>query len=116
LLSYITASNGQNHQWTKLTATTHFGIAPVSGSSPPVVVGGRGKGRDGRISTAVISMYDNCNKSWMNVGSLSSVRSHVAIVTVHDNAIIVIGGCTKGKTKADRKLSSLTVDMLNHIL
>jgi len=107
----ITASNSQEHQWTKLTATAHFKVIPVSGSSPPVIVGGW----DGGISTAVISMYDNCNKSWMNVGSLSSARSHVAVVTVQDNAIIVIGGCTKGKTIADRESSSLTVVELGHV-
>jgi len=107
--AYITASNGQEHQWNKLTTAAYFKVTPISGSSPPVVVGGRGKGRDGGISTAVISMYDNCNKSWMNVGSLSSARSHATVVTVHDNAIIVIRGCTKVKTIADCELSSLTV-------
>jgi len=107
----ITASNGQEHQWTKLTATAHFRIALVSGSSPPMVVGGRD---DGGVPTAVISTYDNCNKSWMNVGSLSFARSYVAVVTVHDNAIIVIGGCTNGKHKANRKLSSLTVVEMGH--
>jgi len=112
----ITASNGQKHQWIKLTAAAHdhFKVTPISGSSPPLVVGGQGSGRDDGIPTAVISIYDNCNKSWMNIGSLSSARSYVAVVTVHDNAIIVIGGCTKGKHKADRKSSSLTVVELGH--
>jgi len=110
----ITASNGQKHQWNKLTATAHFKVAPISGSSPPVVVGGQGSGRDGCIPTAVISMYNNCNKSWMNIGSLSSARSYVGVVTVHNNSIIVIGGCTKVRTMADRELSSLTIVELGH--
>ena len=52
-------------------------------------------------------MYDNSNHLWWSVGSLSSARHLVAIAAVDDNAIVVIGGCTKGKP--ERHSSSLTV-------
>ena len=41
--------------------------------------------------------------------SLSSARSSVAVAAVYNNAIIIIGGCTKGDTTANAKSSSVTV-------
>ena len=54
-------------------------------------------------------MYDNSNKSWKKVGSLSSARSAVAVAALHNNAIIIIGGYTKGDTEANAISSSLTL-------
>ena len=92
-------------KWTKLTAADHFYTALVPSSSPPVVVGGQ----YGGIPTADIKMYDNSNKSWKKIGSLSSARSSVAVAAVYNNAIVVIGGYTKGDTMANAKSSSLTI-------
>ena len=69
-----------------------------------MVVGG--EDRTATIPTADIKMYDNSNKSWKKIGSLSSARSSVAVAAVYNNAIVVIGGCTKGDTSES---SSLTV-------
>ena len=108
----ITASNGQQHNsdtptiWTKLTAADHWHTALVPSSSSPVVVGG--DDIDG-TTTADIKMYDNSNKSWKKIGSLSSARSGVTIAAVYNNTIIIIGGCTKVDTKANTESSSLTV-------
>ena len=55
------------------------------------------------------TVYDNFNKSWKKIGSLSSARSHVAVAAVYNNAIIIIGGCTKGGSMANAKSSSVTV-------
>ena len=109
----ITASIDQQHnsdtptKWTELTAGDHDCIALIPRSSPPVVVGG--EDATGTIPTADIKMYDNSNKSWKKIGSLSSARSRVAVAAVYNNAIVVIGGCTKGDTVANRESSSLTV-------
>ena len=93
-------------KWTELTAPDHFYTALVPSSSPPVVVGGEDKTG---TSTADIKMYDNSNKSWKKIGSLSSARSSVAVV-VYNNAIAVIGGYIKGDTKAKASLDlQLTV-------
>ena len=111
----ITASIDQQHnsdthtKWTKLTITDHWRTALVPSSSPPVVVGGEDIDTIIDIPTADIKMFDNSNKSWKKIGSLSSARCRVAVAAVYNNAIVVIGGCTKGDTIASAKSSSLTV-------
>ena len=108
----ITASiDGQHNsatssRWTKLTAATHAYTALVPGSSPPLIVGGWN--HSDQTSTADIKMYDNSDHSWRSVGSLSSARYYVAVAAVDNNAIVVIGGCTKGG-KTNRTSSSLTI-------
>ena len=79
----------------------------VPGSSPPVIVGGWDHSDE--TSVTGIKMYDNSDHLWRSVGSLSSARCSVAIATVNDNAIVVIGGCTKGGSRADHGPSSLTI-------
>ena len=96
-------------KWTELTLPTHWYTDLVPHTSPPVVVGGEGVGTTGTILTADIKVYDNSNKSWKKIGSLSSARSRVAVAAVYNNAIVVIGGCTKGDTIANLRSSSLTV-------
>ena len=93
-------------KWTELTAADHRDTALVPSSSPPVVVGGNDT--TGTIPTADIKMYDNSNKSWKKIGSLSSARTAVAVAAVYNNAIVVIGGCTKASV-GNAKSSSLTV-------
>ena len=94
-------------KWTKLTTPTDWFTNLVPNTSPPVVVGG--EDITGTIPTADIKMYDNSNKSWKKIGSLSSARSRVAVAAVYNNAIVVIGGCTKGENVATALSSSLTV-------
>ena len=109
----ITASGDQQHnsdtptKWTELTSADHWNTALVPSSSPPVVVGGQDK--TGTIPTADIKMYDNSNKSWKKIGSLSSARSGVAVAAVYNNAIIIIAGFTKGESMANAKSSSVKV-------
>ena len=86
-------------KWTELTKGDHWYTALVPSSSPPVVVGGD----KGGIPTADIKVYDYPGKSWKKSisKSLSSARSGVALGTVYNNAIIVLGGCTKGGSEAN---------------
>ena len=111
-IANITAPMYQNHnsdtptKWTELTMPTHWYTDLMPNTSPPVVVGGHD---NTGIPTADIKMYDNSNKSWKKIGSLSSARSRVAVAAVYNNAIVVIGGCTKGDTLTRRNSSSLTV-------
>ena len=110
-ITNITSSIDQQHnsdtpiKWTELTAADHYNTSLVPSSFPPVVVGGSISG----TTTADIKMYDNSNKSWKKIGSLSSARCSVAIAAVYDNAIIIIGGYTKEGSVANAKLSSVTV-------
>jgi len=75
-------------KWITMTNSTHWRTALVPSSSPPVVVGGQASS----ATTSDIKMYDDSSKSWKNISSLSSARGGVAIATVNNNAIIVIGG------------------------
>ena len=115
----ITAPMYQNHssdtptKWTELTLPTHWYTDFMPNTSPLVVVGG--EDTDGIIPTADIKMYDNSNKSWKKIGSLSSARSRVAVAAVYNNAIVVIGGCTKGDTLANARSSSLMVVELGQV-
>ena len=111
----ITASVDLQHisdthtKWTELTAADHWFTGLVPSSSPPVVVGGRDPNDKGSITSADIKMYDNSNKSWKKIGSLSSARSMTAVGAVYNNAIIVIAGYTKGGSMDNAKSSSLTI-------
>ena len=93
-------------KWTELTAADHQYTTLVPSSSPPVGVGG--EDTTGR-TTADISMYDNSNMSWKKIGSLTFARSSAAVAAVYNNAIIIIGGCTKADTAANAVSSSVTV-------
>ena len=111
-IANITASVNQQYnsdtptKWTRLTAADHWRTTLVPSSSPPAVVGGRDHNG---ITTADIKIYDNSNKSWKKFGSLSSIRSRVAVAAVYNNAIIIIGGSTKGGSVVNTKSSSVAV-------
>ena len=90
-------------KWITMTNATHYSTALVHSLSPPVVVGGQDQSG---TTTSDIKIYEDSSKSWKNISSLSSARSYVAIAAVNNNAIIVIGGYTKGGSEA--KSSSLT--------
>ena len=92
-------------KWSELTPADHRYTILVPSLSPPVVVGGVDTTY---VPTADIKMYNNSNKSWKKIGSLSSARSYAAVVTVYNNGII-IGGHTKGGNMSSAKSSSLTV-------
>ena len=119
-LANITAAIDQQHsydkqiEWTKLSAADHLWTTPVpmAMSSPPVVVGGEDRGS---TATSDIKMYDNSNKSWKKIGSLSSARCRVAAAAVYNNAIIIIGGCTKGSAHDSAKSSSVTLVELGQL-
>lgn len=88
--------SGSSKSWQKLKSATYYNSTLIPGLSLPVTVGGhRTIDQTNKVSTADISMYDTSTKSWEQVGELSFPRSNPAIVTVGDNAIIVIGGTVR---------------------
>ena len=93
-------------KWIELTVTDHWRTAIIPSCSPPIIVGGDDKTG---TTTSDIKMYDNTNRSWKTIAALPSARCSVAIATVFNNAIIVIGGCAKGGIMSNRNSSSLTV-------
>ena len=107
----ITSANDQQHntytKWSELTVVDHHKAALVPSSSPPVVVGG--EDATGKTSTAHIKMYNHSNKSWRKIGLLSSARTRAAVAAVYNNAIVIIGGCTKADTLANHRSSTMTI-------
>jgi len=92
-------------KWITMTNDTHRATTLVPSLSLPVVVGGRDQSG---TTTSDIKMYDDSSKSWKNISSLSSARSQLAIAAVNNNAIIVIGGYTKGGSRDNVTSSSVT--------
>ena len=109
-IANITTSSDQlstPNKWTKLTVVDHYNVAAVPNSSRPIVIGGEDV--TGKASTADIKMYDHSNKSWKNIGSLSSDRTRAAVAAINNNAIIIIGGCTKADTAPNARSSSMAI-------
>ena len=106
-VSDITSSNNQQPQaptkWV-IKKNTQRGTILVPSSSPLVTVGGYDQSQ---AAVSDIKMYDESIKSWRNIASLSSTRAHPGVAVINDNAIIVIGGCTKTGSVEIRKSSSL---------
>ena len=105
--STIHKHSASQKEWTKLVPTTHYHTALLPGSSPPVVVGGKDHSTKGNASTEDIKIYDESRHVWKTIGLLSNPKTSVAVASVFDNAVIVIGGCTKGDTMSDVKSSSV---------
>ena len=93
-----------NNTWVELPSVSYYGAALVSHSNPPVAIGGIYQ----QAPTSNVCIYDVGDKSWRNVGSLSSPRIHVAVAILDDNNIIVIGGHTEGRSIEEALASSLT--------
>ena len=106
----IISSLEQKHQgtnkWVDLPPSSYYYSTLIPNSSPPVFVGGEDKQG---VQSSNVSMYDSYSKSWRYVDSLSSPRSGVAVATIDDYSIIVIGGYTKGHSTTAAKLSSLPI-------
>ena len=100
-------SSGTSTEWVKLTTADRYYVAVFTNSSPPVMVAGGEDTMD--KTTADIKMYDDSDKSWRKIGSLSSARSSAAVTAVYNNAVLVIGGYTNAGNVANTIASSLTV-------
>ena len=110
---YQNCVDDKSTKWIELTMPAHLLTNLIPGSSPPVVLGG--EDATCATTTADIEMYDNFYRSWKKIGSLPYAKSRVAVTAISNNAIIVIGGCTKPDTLADRRSSSLAVVELGQV-
>ena len=76
-------------------------------TSPPMIVGG--SNTSGNFdSTADINIYNCTTGTWSVVGKLTTSRAYSIVAAVDDNAIIVIGGCSKAKNFDKCNESSMT--------
>ena len=92
-----------NYPWTKRPATpvARVGMASIY---PPMIAGGSLKGN----LTSDVFVLDIHNRLWKKVASLTSPRANVAIATISNTTIMVIGGYSKGGSVEAAAESSLT--------
>ena len=97
-------------KWIKMAPTDYWFTALVPSSSPPLVVGGWEK--DSTVTTGDIKTYVYPQQSGRKVGTITFARSLVAVATIGDCAVIVIGGYTKGGSLANANSSTVaTVEL-----
>ena len=105
-ITFLKKSNSsaskKSAKWVKLVKATYWRANLVNGLSSLVVIGGHNAAG---TTTADISIYD---KVWKKIDALSFARSSVAVSAINNNAIIVIGGCTKEGSVDDAMSTCLT--------
>ena len=89
-INAITISDSQHSGWDKVTPPFQWNVSPVPNSSPPLIIGGR----DDRLTTVDIRIYDVAGETWKTVDSLTFARSSAIVAMYSDNAIVVMGGHT----------------------
>ena len=95
-------------EWNELSPTNpYWSISLLPNSSPPVIVGGRNQ--PGTASTDCIKIYDSSDYSWKTIARLQSPRGRVAVATISNNSIIVIGGIAQGGGQDTSKTYNLTL-------
>lgn len=100
------ANNTESTKWIKMANALSKFSALIPNSFPPMIAGGTDQ--NASIPTSDIMIYDETSNSWRKVASLTSARSEVAIATINNNAIIVFGGCTKGRDETISRASYLS--------
>ena len=94
--------------WVKICSAPHHDTALVPYSNPPIVVGGSSRDE----ASSDISIYSPLENCWKTYAFLSSPRINVAVASVYNDSIIVIGGNTKAKTVESAMMSTLdTVEL-----
>ena len=114
IIASVDQSADASLNWSEMEPThPYFSVGTIPGSSPPVVVGGHD--HSGKIATDSISLYHRSDNSWKKVAALSSARGRVAVATISNNAIIVIGGSTQGGRLNNALAHSLTLVELGQV-
>lgn len=104
-------NTGNFKSWNKLKRSSYHATALVPGLPSPVTVGGHCVvDKTHSVSITDICIYDEDADSWKQVDKLSSPRSDPAVVTVSNNAIVVIGGSVRQRDMTGTKCLS-TVEL-----
>ena len=92
----------------------YISVGIVPGSSPPAI---RTWWTHLQWQNGIVSVCIKFQtiQSWKKVATLPSVRGRVAVATVSNNAIIVIGGSTQGGRLNDALAHSLTLVELGQV-
>ena len=96
-------TSNQTAHWTKLPSAPHYETAIIPNCSPPVIIGGEDKQY---VPTVDIRVLDVPNNSWKKIASLTTARDSIAVVPINHDSILVIGGCTGGRSPKEAKAHS----------
>ena len=104
----ITIPDSQKSGWDIITPPFQYNVSPVPNSSPLLIIGGR----DDRLTTVDIRIYDIARETWITVDSLTRARSSAVVAMFSDNAIVVMGGHTNA---CDVNSSSLSLVQMGQV-
>ena len=102
--------NSSLRSWQKLKSSECNNPMLIPGLSPPVIVGNQLIDQTCKISSTDIYIYNIDTKSWEQVDKLSSPRLNPAVVSMGNNAIVVIGGSVRQKDST-RAICLSTVEL-----
>jgi hypothetical protein len=78
-----------------MPATRYTAVAVRLADGRVLVAGGDGPGANGNFSLlATAELYDPTSGTWSSTGSMSTSRSHPAIVALKDGRVLLVGGGT----------------------
>ena len=101
-----------NSGWSPLPDAPYINATILPDAYPPMIVGGS----DPQGNTVEdISCYDVESKSWKKIGSLTDKLAYIAVTTITNHAIIVLGGCANSQTKDDCKSSATDSVQLGYV-
>ena len=90
----LSSTDKDNTKWHQLANAPYWSTALVPNTSPPIIVGGSDE-QDNTVND--IAIYDDKSNKWNKISSLP-ISSAYTIVAVINQSIIVMGGCSDGKT------------------
>ena len=87
-------TSGQIDNWRKLPNAPHYNTALLPQLYPPVIIGGNDiQG----VPTSDVAILDITNNTWNRIALLPTPRSYVAVVSIRQSSIIIIGATKGGK-------------------
>ena len=98
-------TSNQTAHWTELPPAPHAATAIIPNCSPPVIIGGHDIQN---VPTVDIRVLDVPNNSWKKIASLTTARASTAVVPINHDSILVIGGCTGGRSVEEALAHSIS--------
>ena len=106
--SYPTKSYTTENKWDPLPGAPYIRAGVVSIGSNLMIVGGS---MSSKVTSDIFS-FDRFNLNWRKIGVLTSARADVAVCSLSDTTIMVIGGYSRGGSlQASEDSSMSTVEM-----
>ena len=102
ILSASKHTSNPSVNWTQINLGPYHTIAVIPNSCPPVILGSTDS------LEVDIMMLDVPNNYWMNIYTFKYEQLAFAIVPIHHDSILCIGGCTDVTSPEQAKIHSVT--------